>query len=265
MSIVASVKVYDGVVLAADSVTSITGTGAQAAQFIKSYRHARKLFQLGRLPIGVVIYGVGNFGRRSVENYITEFVATRVPTFTTDAQQAVNAVAIDLHTFLQTAYTAAFGQLAPNDQPVFGLLLAGYTPNNPLPEEWEFILPADPQPRLTRPLNEFGSGWRGITLPFMRLYRGFDPRIQQRLVALGVAQAVVDQVKNEFPNLPIPFDGMPLQDACDFAHFILSTTIYCSRFEVGVAACGHPIDLAVITRAGGFEWIAEKKLKVPSE
>src|SRR5439155_10050099 len=98
---------------------------------------------------------------------------------------------------LAQAYDGQFGQLPPEQKPVLGIFVAGYSPGAALAEEWEFALPADPAPKPARPATHFGASWRGIILPFLRLYTGFDPRIQARLVQLGVAQAVVDQVRQE--------------------------------------------------------------------
>jgi len=51
MSIIASVKVNDGIVLAADSTTQLHGVDAQGnVGVVKLYHNARKLFQLGELP-----------------------------------------------------------------------------------------------------------------------------------------------------------------------------------------------------------------------
>jgi hypothetical protein len=260
LSIIASVKVYDGVVMGADSVTSITGSTPAGLQFIKSYRHANKLFQIGGLPIAVGTYGAGNIGGRSIENYIREFSEKESKT-TLDSTEALTK---RLREFLLAPYQSTFGELPAAQQPVLGVYVGGYSPNNPLGEEWEFVLPQDSAPKAVRPATEFGASWRGISLPFTRLYRGFDPRIQARLRALGVEEQVIEQVKKELPNLPITFDGMPLQDAIDFVHFILSTTVYVSRFEVGVASCGGPLDIAMITPYN-FEWITKKKFGAPGE
>ena len=74
MSIVASVKVYDGIVIGADSRIQVTGVkrGGQKA-FFQTFNHATKLFPIQDLPIGVLTYGTGNIGSRSVASYVFEF------------------------------------------------------------------------------------------------------------------------------------------------------------------------------------------------
>jgi hypothetical protein len=262
VTIIASVKVHDGVVLGADSVTQISAQTPMGVQFVKSYRHANKLFQIEDLPIGVTTYGAGNIGSRTIESYVLEF--SQKERLDPETDKNVQAVATRLQTFMRTAYDGQFGQLPPDQKPVLGMLLAGYSPMNPLAEEWEFALPNDAAPKAVRPNTQFGASWRGISMPFTRLFFGFDPRIQARLVALGVAQNLIDQVKQEFPSLSMNFDGMPLQDAVNFVHFIISTTVYTAAFEVGVASCGGPIDIGLVDQRRQFRWVVRKEISAPN-
>ena len=74
MSVVAAVKVYDGIVLGADSATSIQATMPNGQiGVIKSYQNAQKLFRIGNLKICALTYGLGNIGNRSILSMITEF------------------------------------------------------------------------------------------------------------------------------------------------------------------------------------------------
>ena len=72
MSIVASVKVHDGLVLGADSMTQIIGKDeAGKVGFIQNFQNAQKLFQFSD-RIGVATYGVGNIGPRSIGSFVSE-------------------------------------------------------------------------------------------------------------------------------------------------------------------------------------------------
>jgi hypothetical protein len=74
MTICASVKVRDGLVLATDSMTQIHGRGSTGPiGVIKTHGNARKLFQVAKLPMGVMSYGIGNIGPRSIHSYMREF------------------------------------------------------------------------------------------------------------------------------------------------------------------------------------------------
>src|SRR5947208_12381801 len=76
MSIVACVKVYDGIVLGSESMSQLWGQNQAAPgqpQFIKAFSNARKLFHLADLPFGVLAYGAGNIKNKSIESYLYEF------------------------------------------------------------------------------------------------------------------------------------------------------------------------------------------------
>ena len=74
MTICAIVKVRDGLVLGTDSMTQILAEiepGKRA--IVKAYGNARKLFRIGKLPVGIVTFGIGNIGSRSIQGLVREF------------------------------------------------------------------------------------------------------------------------------------------------------------------------------------------------
>lgn len=256
LTIVATVKVHDGIVLGADSMTQIWGTDAKGnSGLVKAYDHAQKLFQVRDLPVGVMTYGIGNIGPRSIGSFIAEMSRVHVT-----GPLAPQEVAKKLADILSAAHKQAFGKLKPEQQPLLGVLLGGYSATSPLAEEWEFQLPAIPVPQPVRPPDQFGAAWRGVALPFNRLFMGFDPSIPQELAQAGLKQNVVDQVLKKFTT-PVQFDGMPVQEAVDFAAFIVETTTNYAKFWVGAASCGGPMWIAAITRDGGFRWIKRHELQ----
>lgn len=256
MTIVASVKVHDGIVLGTDSMTQVFGTDAAGnSGFVKAYDHAQKLFPLGSLPIGVMTYGSGNLGPRSVGSYIAEFSRTKLQS------GEVKDVSDTLFQFLRDAHATAFAQLSPEKRPPLGVFIGGYSTNKPLAEEYEFVLPGSDAAKAVRPMAQFGAAWRGIALPFTRAFTGFDQRLHQDLLRLGVKEQDIIVLSQKY-STPIMFDGMPVQEALDFVVFILETTINFAKFEVGVAACGGPLWIAAITAASNsFQWIRAHELR----
>jgi hypothetical protein len=64
MTIVVTVRVTDGIVLAADSATSFTDADGHVA---KIYNGANKIFNLVKVwPIGAMTYGAGSIGTESI-------------------------------------------------------------------------------------------------------------------------------------------------------------------------------------------------------
>ncbi len=235
--------------------------------FVKAYGNARKLFNIGKHPIGVLTYGVGNLGKRSVEGVLQEFNAT-IPTSNLPVEQA----AIKLYDYVREDYNQAFQVVPVAQKPAMGFLIAGYSVLTQVPagaikyicEEWEFVLPQDAAPKRVRAADEFGAAWRGMAVWFSRLFFGIDGRITEQLRAAGAPADLVNQLTTGLP-MPIIFESMPLQDAVDFAEFVLNVTINSSRFEIGVPVCAPPLDLAVVKPEVGFKWIRRKPLEMQIE
>jgi hypothetical protein len=261
VTIVASVKVRDGLILGTDSMTQISAQTEQGPQLLKSYSNARKLFQISNRRIGVMTYGLGNIGQRSIEGVVFDYQGQAA------AQGAtVQEVAQGLFNFVKPLYDAEFVDSQASDYAAVGFFVAGYSDGQPFPEEWEFLLPRDEAPFPARPPDTFGASWRGIDAPFTRLYKGFDPYILPgRMNEKGVSDedigAVLDPAGLE---TWVIFDGMPLQDAVNFAVYILDTTIGWSTFQVGVPTCGKPLQVATIRADTGFHWVAEPVISVQS-
>jgi len=255
MSILVAVKVYDGLVIGADSQTSITATGPQGvAQVVKTYSNARKVFHLGDFPIGVGTYGVGNIGQQSMEGLILKFNDK----IKNEPHLSVEEAARQLFGFIAPQYNTQFEAQA--QKPFLGFMLIGYTKGHDTGEEWEFVLPQDSAPRLARPANQFGAIWRGANMWAVRLFFGIDTRLIEAARQSGATESVVTLLSRGFPS-QIIFESMPLQDAVDFAEFVLNMTIGASRFEVGSPVCGGPIDLAIIRPDVGFKWYKQKSLQ----
>jgi hypothetical protein len=54
---------------------------------------------------------------------------------------------------------------------------------------------------------------------------------------------------------------MPLQDAIDYAVYLVNVVIGRFRFTVGPAVCGGDIDVAVVT-PDAFTWIRRKSWRI---
>jgi hypothetical protein len=263
MTICAAVKVRDGLILATDSMSTIQGQieGGQIA-VLKNYSNARKLFQIRDMPIGVMSYGLGNIGNRSIQGLMGDF--DRSPN---RPKAGVMEVAKALFAYFKSAYDAQFSQVPPEQElPGLGFYVAGYSKGNPFPDEWEFLLPRDSEPYLVRPKEVFGASWRGIEIPFTRLYKGYDPRLPQMLSDAGIADEVIQQFLDTVATMesPVMYDGMPVQDAINFAVYILRTTIGMANAEIGPPSCGGPLQLATILPEGNFEWVEKPVLHVES-
>jgi hypothetical protein len=257
MTICASVKVRDGLVLATDSMSTVTvqsiGPDGSPRRLIQNYAHGRKLFQIGELPIGAMTFGAGNIGSLSIEGVVRNFKPAA-------NRKSPRIVARALYRHIRALYDAQFGK-SPTP-PTLGMYVGGHAPGGAFAEEWEFLLPRDKEPRLVRPAEQFGMGWRGIEVPVTRLIKGYDPRMARQLAAAGLPQAVVNNILAQYESF-IVYDAMPVQDAIDLAALIIKTTIGVSRFEVGPDSCGGPVQMAAVLPDSGFRWISRPHLGLP--
>ncbi len=260
VTIVASVKVRDGLVLGTDSMTQISApTPEGGVQVLKAYSNARKLFQIKDAPVGVMTYGLGNIGNRSIEGLVLDFCRTPEADIGT-----IEEITANLYAFVSAQYNDVFGELQQEQRPVTGFFVAGYSEDAPFPEEFEFVFPRDEAPVPARGADEFGAGWRGFDAPFIRLYKGFDPYvIPSRLQARGLTEDDLNEVFSaDGLETAVIFDGMPVQDAINFAAYILDTTIGWTTFALGAPACGRPLQVATILADGGFQWVEKPELRV---
>ena len=265
MTIAIAVKISEGLVLAADSASMVQGelkVEGQAPQrgVVQVYSHATKLTQVGEWPVGVVTWGVGQIGSRTIESHVQEYANGLAEKQTIGVKQ----VADDLYAFISDRYKKAFGDQTPQ----LGLHVAGYSPDVFFPEQYLLSFPSpDKDPVLNaRPDNPdgspaFGANWYGMTDAIVRLYSGFTLAMQA-LFPKGPPPAA--QVKLRQAAYPIIFDAMPLQDAIDFAAWLAEVTIGRFRFVAGAAAVLGPVDIAVITRHTGFKWVRHKEPQVSS-
>ncbi|MCJ7513789.1 MAG: hypothetical protein MUO23_12570 [Anaerolineales bacterium] len=226
----------------------------------KAYQNARKLFPLGKEPaVGVVTFGAGSLGARTIYGLVLEFSRERHGNSVQDVAQA-------LHAFIKGHYDAAFGQAPLDQRPPLGFYIAGYSDRKALAEEWEFILPRADTATKVRPDDAYGASWRGIDFPFTRLHFGFDPRMRLYLQQAGVSEEILAPIFGEkIFSSPVAFEGMPIQDAINFAVYVLRTTIGFTSFELGPPACGGPLQVAAITHESGFQWVKEPKYRIEDD
>ena len=62
------------------------------------------------------------------------------------------------------------------------------------------------------------------------------------------------------PESQPPYHVFSLQDAIDYAEFLIRTTIAHQRFSQTIPNVGGDIDIALVTPFDGFQWIRQKPL-----
>lgn len=269
MTICISVKVAEGLVLAADSAVMLSGKiktpQGEAEGIIQTFQFANKVTRLKNYPIGIMNWGSASIGDRSIQSLIMEF-EYGYPKKEENESYTVKAVADELLKFIKERYYTAY----PGSQrPQLGLFIGGYSFNQFFPDDFTYEFPKSQAWVAVRPNRpdgrpSFGASWFGRTDALVRLIKGFDLGALEELIKRGADKKIIEKwIEDAVSELPLIFDGMPLQDAIDFAEYAVQVVIGRFRFGPGPPLCGGDIDIAVVT-PGNFEW-AKRKLWVIKE
>ncbi|MGI0134155.1 MAG: hypothetical protein ACREBW_04270 [Candidatus Micrarchaeaceae archaeon] len=279
MSIAVLIGVHDGLVIAADSASTLTisvapGTVAGVANV---YDNANKIFNLYKgKPIGCVTFGTGSIGNSSIGTLIKDLRALLM-----DKEKAEKlGFNRDSYTMKQVSTILAnFLSEACKKQPAttlvgmnMGLLLGGYSTDRDLGETWGFeIKPGGvaTEPKELRPADQPGISWGGAAEVLQRIIMGYSPALFQVLAevsgAEGQGQVSSQQLHDQLGKLlvtklqaPLVFAPMPIQDAIDLARFLVHAAAIYSRFLPGAQIVGGPIEIAAITKHEQFKWISRK-------
>ena len=271
MTIAVVLKVGDGVVLGADSASTLM-TGPSSVYNV--YFNAEKIWNVVKgLPVGVVTYGLGGLAGRSVASLAKDLRAslsedgTRalVPHAYTVEQVASEILAF----FFETLYRAESPRTrrrAPDGTEVeefasMGFLVAGYSADAPHAEVWQVEVGPDgmcPAPVQVVERAKTGALWKGYPEALNRLMRGWSTEVGEGLVNSGIAAADVGAFLEALPVERLFHAAMPLQDAIDLVHFMVDVTAGFVRFAPGPSAVHPPTDSAAITRHEGFRWVRRK-------
>lgn len=275
MTIAISLKVNDGLVLAADSASTLIEHSPEGAPptVVNVYNHANKIANLKKgLPIGAVTWGAGSIGEASISTLLKD-LRRRFSGEDPDHKDwellkesyTIEDVAVRLREFMyEERYQSAFGGWPPETRPVLGFIVAGHAPGESLADEYQVLIVNGecPPPQALRPHEAAGATWNGEPEAITRLLLGFGSQLPTVLVEqLGVPPDQMPSVLNVLrANLEqqLVHAAMPIQDAIDLAEFLVDTTIKMSRFGPGAPTVGGEIEVAAITKHEGFKWVRRK-------
>lgn len=259
MTVIVSIKINDGIVMAADSAGSMNSG--------QIYAHANKIANLcSGLPIGAMSTGSGGIGNESVETLLKDLqrrfsgLEPAYADWRLDHENyTVGQVADRLRAFL-------FGEKAQAcpDPTNLQVRLCGYSAGRPLAEVWEVNMTAQvcPPPRQIMDQSSFGVLWDGQYEALNRLILGLGYDIEAALIRHGVPSQGAKELQANLANdlyatLAVP--AMPIQDAIDLARFLVETTIGFVRFAVFLPkSVGGAVEIAAITKHEGFRWVQRK-------
>lgn len=177
MSVAVVMNVHDGIILAADSASTLVvgiagqpGAAPVAPGVANVYNNANKIANLYKgEPIGCVTFGAGSIGNASMSTLLKDFreKITEDKTYFDVKKYTMEDVAKKLGEFLMEESKKLPGA-AP--KPTLGIFLAGYSTGMSLGERWALNIEngnAQPPVRLHQPeevdINWGGEGGEAIT------------------------------------------------------------------------------------------------------
>jgi hypothetical protein len=260
MSLGVAFKAAEGIVLAADSrVTIIMQRQGQPFAVPAFYDNATKLLQVdGHDFVAAVTYGAGALGTQAprtagsfMPEFETELGAVRLP---------VEDFARRLGEFFKRQWDAA--QMPAGADPMV-FLVGGYDEGAAYGRVFELNVPHAIAPAEKNPGDEFGITWGGQLQTATRLLNGYDPDLPRLVLdRLGLDPTRGDEIREAMKDLglPIPYQFLPLQDCVDLAILLIRTTAELQKFLVDIRGVGGDIDVATITRTGGFHAVQQKEI-----
>jgi len=275
VTVVVAAKVYEGLVVGADSITSgvffSPNTAGQQVLTAQTYDNVNKVVNLFKgLPIGLATWGDGSIGTVSIAT-----LAKDLRLILTDGSSSVakinrkgysiESVAKSAKEFFWGKFKAAYPNLSNAPVGPIGFLIFGLSSGADHAEAWLFEIRNG---AATAPASEFSKAEDGIKAfgqseTTSRIIAGFDEKgLKNFLVAKksfkpNDADALILDLKQSI-GWKLHHPSMPIQDVVDLTKSLVQITSDCSRFRYGPQTVGGPIDLAVVTKHEGFKWIQRK-------
>jgi len=261
MTIAAAYLTSEGVVLGADSATTVSvqppGQPASVAQILT---HAQKLFEVGEKGRGR--FGVCTWGSGSVAGVSHRSIVARLADKVDDSTQVKDAADVLLEVVKEAA---SCGKSELGD---VGYFIGGTDIDGYVPECFQVSLPGSGHPTVKQ-LEVGQAVFSGAPAFFTRAFRGYDQALPGRIAAelkrrLEPVPEDLDKTFREAfaeASRPLVAKGLgdlPIREAIDYVHTYLHITVKAYKFMFGVPICGGPIEVAFVTTDRRFRWVCHK-------
>jgi hypothetical protein len=262
LTIIVSVKINDGVVMAADSAATFATVPAQ-----QMYVHSNKIVNLYKgLPIGVMWAGSGNFGSESTETLMKDLRRRFTKPDPLQIEWKLEPGSFTMKEVAEKLYKFLVEEKLPTlSEPAFTKMrVCGYSSGRPLAEVWEVVIKDKDTSHVVQVMNEasFGPRWDGEYELLNRLILGLSGATHAALGEIGLNEIQIEKAVKAIVarnSVGLHINAMPIQDAINLASFLVRTTIDYNQFLTGTAkTVAGEVEIAAITKHEGFRWIRRK-------
>ena len=256
MSIAAAYLVSEGVVLGADSSTTVQVSTPEGTGVVQLLTHSQKIFEVGNNSrMGVCTWGAGSIGNISHRTIVAQ-LANTVNNKTTVKEAAERLVSI----VEPEVKKAGIGFV--------GYYLGGWNPESHEPAC--FHIEVSQEQKKIEPLSLGVCTFSGDPKFFIRLFRGFDPQLPFNLkneLKSHILPNMLENFDNVFDTafakasgslVSAGFQDLPIREAIDFVYSYLHITVKVEKFKFGPPICGGPIEVGFISTDRPFRWVRHK-------
>ncbi len=263
MTIVVALKVGDGLVLGADSASTLFTEG----QYHNSYFNTEKLIHIDGFPVGAITFGLGALKNRSVSSLANDLrhrLKNGSEEWKLDSENFSVGDIVDRFKryYYDELYVQEFGDPVNSEDEdlsnVMGFFIGGFSSQNDSSEVWRLLLTSQgcQVVKIIDAEAPWDCVWEGSREPIQRILFGFSSQMMQRLIDAGIPEETANRLLASVD--PLVNGAMPIQDAVDFVDYLISVTCGYVRFAPGHVTVAKPIDIAAITKYNGFKWVARK-------
>jgi len=263
VTIIVSLKINDGVVMAADSASTFPSG--------QIYLHTNKIANLVKgLPIGIMVTGAGGIGSESVETLFKD-LRSRLSGGEKDyAGWKLDPDSYNMERVAKLTLEMFDAKARASEQECWMLLrLCGYSAKRPLAEVWDLIVANSPGSVLpvqsvkqVQGENSFGPLWYGETEALDRLILGLSGRFAQIAKEMGLDEEQIHTAQQKlYGGLyeMLYLNAMPVEDAIALVKYLVETTAGFIKFAIRRnKTVGGPTEVATITKHEGFRWVQRK-------
>ncbi len=271
MSLAIVFKGAEGIVLAADSRLTVNTPSLVAGVHpglvvfqASAFDNATKLLRVkGQDFVAAVTYGScwieegpSGDGPRTANSFIPDFEAE----LQGNGRLGVQEFAERLSGFFLGRWNANMPAVYAGQGMHF--LVAGYDAGAPYGTVFEVRIPSDPTAQELMPGTQFGVVYGGQTDLVQRLLEGFAQELPSHVAGfLGLPAEKGDELRAHLQascRIPVPYSYLPLQDSVDLCIFLVRVTMSVQKWTTSLRGVGGAVDVAVITRTGGFRSVQQK-------
>ena len=256
MTIAAAYLVSDGVVLGADSSTTVQVATPQGAGVVQLLDHSQKIFEIGENSrLGMCTWGAGSLGPISHRTIVAR-LADNI-----NDESTVKDAADQLVKLVEPAATQANIEFV-------GYYLGGWNPETYEPTCCHIGVKKG-KGEIT-PLQLGLCSFSGSHAFFTRVFRGYDPQLPVALKE-KIKNLMADKLEDDFdstfdkafkeaaaPFVTAGFQDLPIREAIDFIYSYLHITVKAEKFKYGPPSCGGPIEVGFISTDRRFRWVRHK-------